>query len=926
MTEPHLLKHVTTYPIAPSSFWMEKAKAMGLSQWLKGEGKVVLDRCYDPEGNYLEHQLNVARYMSLLAPRDRLLVFHEMGTGKTRTAICVAERLRKESESLRPFSPFFDQRGTCRGTIVVLKNPTLKHQFREELVYRATLTTGKYMPENAKLLSKQELAVRLCKSVGKWYTFFTFQSFAKRLRHMTDEVMHAAFHSHLIVVDEVQNIKGEGAENDYKKVYSQLHRCFHTTPNLKVMLLTGTPIKNDVTELADLINLLVPVSQAWSNDLTWWKHHQAPEETLQGIVSYIGASETVVAKHVMGVIYPPKILHTPVVIHHMSSFQAQGYANSVTCTNDDEHSFFIHQRQASLFVFPDGSFGRQGFHRYVTVKEKRVIKCGKIVKQTHHQLTDALVQRIKTHARATVDEMIACLAQFSCKYAAVLAQLASSTGNTFIYVTLVNGSGAILFCLLLELVLGMERAEGHETTKKARYMLLSSKTDTHRMLKAFNRSQNLHGDYIRVAIGTRAVSEGITLKNIVTEHMISPFWNTGDTSQAIARGWRFNSHLDLLEAGMTPTVSIYNHVALSENGSIDEHMMHVSESKDQLNRVLETTLKRAAWENGPYSFATSPSSEDWSGVMEKKNLNFKLDSVTDAWVKDPDNGSLQMPWHCILGQQPLFYRHATRLSDVMEGLQKVHHRKRIFRIHQAILAMNSITPTDPREDVHRRVVFEELDQLPYPLVMECVKKALSLGKKSQFSLGFLSFFSRNIVHLDAQRLMWVDATGQMHILQEGVWRVEKETPLLKEAWQRHKFPPSAIGHVGFYNPFLSEFCLKACPVQEDKSDLRMKSMGRKCIDWDFEELLSLVVRIPDPLPQVPLQSKEVCVKVTLEWMKKYQPKFSCPDTLEGWQRLAYFHQLPRQTTCNLLAQWLRDHGLMFEDRNCGHQQKRRRLV
>ena len=48
----------------------------------------------------------------------------------------------------------------------------------------------------------------------------------------------------------------------------------------------------------------------------------------------------------------------------MSSFQTKKY---IEAYNEDtiEKGVYINSRQASLFVFPDGSYGSKGFNKYI---------------------------------------------------------------------------------------------------------------------------------------------------------------------------------------------------------------------------------------------------------------------------------------------------------------------------------------------------------------------------------------------------------------------------------------------------------------------------------------------------------------------------------------------------------------------------------
>ena len=81
----------------------------------------------------------------------------------------------------------------------------------------------------------------------------------------------------------------------------------------------------------------------------------------------------------------------------------------------------------------------------------------------------------------------------------------------------------------------------------------------------------MYGEYINVLIGSKIVSEAYSFLNVQEEHILTPHWNYAETDQAIARGYRYRSHLDLINAEI---------IKLAENNNI-----HIDNFKDQNGKI-----------------------------------------------------------------------------------------------------------------------------------------------------------------------------------------------------------------------------------------------------------------------------------------------------------------------------------------------------
>jgi len=202
-------------------------------------------------GEQYNPQKIIARFMSSVTPYNELLLFHEMGTGKTCTAIAAIEQLRYEKNRY------------IKRAIVCAKGSGLLNNFSQELLF--SCTDGRYIPDNYDKLSDLERIHRTRKITSAFYQFNTFETFAKDIAKMKDDILVERFSNTIFVIDEVHNLREKDEvvrkEGDVKRllinkravglsepldVYKQFHRLFHVVKQSKILLMSGTVMKSDV--------------------------------------------------------------------------------------------------------------------------------------------------------------------------------------------------------------------------------------------------------------------------------------------------------------------------------------------------------------------------------------------------------------------------------------------------------------------------------------------------------------------------------------------------------------------------------------------------------------------------------------------------------------------------------------------------------
>ena len=135
-------------------------------------------------GEQLKYQKFIARFLSSQTPYDQVLLFHEMGTGKTCSAIGIIEKIRKENSNFT-------------GSMIFAKGEGLINNFKNELAFKCT--DGCYIPENYNELTEGEKVARLNKKIGEYYSFYKTETFAKGLKKMSNILITDTFSNKIIV-------------------------------------------------------------------------------------------------------------------------------------------------------------------------------------------------------------------------------------------------------------------------------------------------------------------------------------------------------------------------------------------------------------------------------------------------------------------------------------------------------------------------------------------------------------------------------------------------------------------------------------------------------------------------------------------------------------------------------------------------------
>lgn len=694
----------------------------------------ILEERPEQKGVALKQQEFISRFLSPKTLNNEILLFHQVGTGKTCSAINIAEQAMTINTNLK--------------VLVLVKGDTFIKNFVNELAFQCT--SGEYIPENYSKLTLKEKVVRLNKNIRKKYEINTFYKFAQELSKLKDDKVKQYYSNHIVIIDEVHNIKDTEKKKQEQRVYvyKQLHRLLHLIDNKKVILLSATPMKDNITEFASVMNLILPMNLQLptKNDFikTFFIKSEDKEDKIKNVellknyirgrVSFLRTMESQVTKTNIGKIIN-KLKYTLVDVDKMSSFQTEIYEKALrkdgSSTNieelknnsedeilvnknlleeednleeseqsetekEDKKGLYDNSRQASLFVFPDGTYGREGFNNPENITMREDItelksKKGKIEEESKRkkpQFTNKLKNILTKNGTLTSPlDILNEIGKYSSKYKRALEEIIlHPKENTFVYSQFYKGSGLVVFAECLKL-LGYNESTGNsidiynkQEGQVLRFAILAEKitNKVENNIKIFNKPENRHGKYIQVLLGSPLVSEGRSFFNIRQIHILTPHWNMSLTEQVSGRGIRAFSHNDLNKEERY--VKVYRHCSLpiSKNiTSIDYLMYEISEIKDlkikQIERVCKETAVDCALNKKRNLLSIDT---DYTRECEYQKCNYVCDNVSDNYIQKKIEGMFKDKK--ILDTYNLFYGDKLVLSTINMIKQLF---KRNFMIH-----------------------------------------------------------------------------------------------------------------------------------------------------------------------------------------------------------------------------------------------------
>ena len=648
---------------------------------------------------------------------DRLLLMHRTGTGKSCSAFGSSEQFKVTLiKSITDAAELYGttERTHIKKVYVLTRGKIIIEELKKQLVCKCT-ESKEYFTQNVLTADNpNKVQKRINKEINKFYIFESFVTFSTKAKENIERTgsyeeyegsMFIIDEAHILTSTEYDESTGErDAEDELakellmkegKKIresYDFLHELFHNLKRCKVLLMTATPMINSSSEIAPLMNLLLPLDRQMPTDTDFSSYSiDDLEPYFRGLVSFVRESRLniEIVREGTDVEFPITIGERSLVtrskffVVSMSPRQTRGYIKA------SNRNFFIDKRQASNFVFPDGSTGIQGFNRYMVKRDNDYY-------EPNNELRGYLqdINRLST---------------LSIKFFEIVKLVKEENQSCFVYCDFLKGCGALLLGAVLRSQ-GFEQFrvggdivkpktassrqsvyEGYcasaETEiefhleQKLRFALITSETPKdvkNNIFKIFNSDANRYGKYIKVIVGSRISRTAINLSNVRQIHILGQAWNSSNTYQAESRGIRATSHVVLLRELGHVQVRIFSYLATLDeevakeekldplSDSIDIIMAQTSERKNVLIHRMERVMKSCAidcqlhykrnylpdidkpgtaendYDENPFMcFDRPPNFEDESGyrvLYSKKDIEEKRNHLLENFDIENSNG------------------------------------------------------------------------------------------------------------------------------------------------------------------------------------------------------------------------------------------------------------------------------------------------
>jgi hypothetical protein len=615
------------------------------------------------EFELMPHQLFVRNFLSFQTPYNSLLLYHGLGTGKTCTAIGVAEEMRA----------YMKQTG-LKKTVLIIASPNVQDNFMNQLfderklkqeggVWNIHSCVGAELlneinPTSFKSMTRETIAIQIKSIIKQYYTFMGYTAFANYITEMTEikgigfskkerdrirtKNIHEVFDNRLIIVDEVHNIRITD-ENKNRKTAELLMNIARDGDNVRLLLLSATPMYNSHEEIVWLCNLMNvndkrdPLKISDVFDAATRDFKEGGKELLQrkltGYVSYVRGENPYTFPYR---IYPPAdptfkyptkqmngkpidapLERVPIYPTNIGEYQAKGYKAIVD-----------HVASADLPTFEEmNTFGYTVLQMPVEAlnivypadtAEEMTGKQGLDFIMTHKAVQSDTPQRYDFQYKNPAPEARifspAEIGKYSAKIAKICEIIRQSEGVIMVYSQYIDG-GAVPMALALE-EMGFTRFGSEPYTKSllktrpepidaitmkpksevpsgfsaARYVMITGdKTfspNNDADLKYLNAPENCDGKKVKVVLISKAAGEGIDFKNIRQIHIMEPWYNMNRTEQIIGRGVRNLSHCALPFEKRNVEIFMHATVLAAEEEPADLYIYRLAERKSvEIGRV-----------------------------------------------------------------------------------------------------------------------------------------------------------------------------------------------------------------------------------------------------------------------------------------------------------------------------------------------------
>ena len=467
-----------------------------------------------------------------------ILLYHKMGTGKTILSISIALD--------------FD------GDVII---------------FMYTSLINNYINDIKKYLSLIQFKDDIDLFINSKFTFISLNAFNLHTKIPTD------LNKKLIIIDEAHHVFS-GVVNGSKN-HVALYYALRNEPDIKILLLTGTPISNDPYEIMVCLNILSKhlifpecyeefisiYTDAKKINTTLYEHRlHKLENRIIGLISFF--EQTINDEY-------PDDFGIKIVKCDMIKSQLNKYLNFKKIEDEKASNAFKKKGQKSASISKSNSFSNY---------------------------------RIQTRMICNVDpefDLLSCV-----KYNKIYENIISHNGCALVYSQFINNFGLLGFSQYLLLknytlfdldtnFISNESVDckKNKQLKKKYFSIIKGDISFDKrnyIQQIFNDPSNVSGDIIHILLISSTGAEGLDLKFIRTVHIIEPYWNNSRIEQIRSRAIRYKSHVLLPKKDQNVHTFLYLSTLNLEQFTTDEEIYSMSIEKQKYINDFLHILKRVS--------------------------------------------------------------------------------------------------------------------------------------------------------------------------------------------------------------------------------------------------------------------------------------------------------------------------------------------
>ena len=607
---------------------------------------ITVDSCAELDktqsNNLTLYQEFIGSYLNYQSAFKDILIYHGVGSGKTRTAINIYN---------------------------ILFNYTPKWNIF--LLIPASLHDEPWLKDIKKYMTKEEYDKRFSNIIFIHYDSpFADRDFLEKVK-MVDSSRKSIY-----IIDEVHRFISNVYNNIYSKkgkraqvIYDYIQQEKRENNDTRILLLSATPVVNNPFEFILIFNLLrpdiFPTSEFLFEQLFISSNNYISLNTnnknmfqrrIMGLVSYyIGSTLDKFAQKIIKYVNVPMDSYQEEIYNYLEDYEKKkekALSKIFKGKNTNRISTYLsYTRQACNFVFPIDGEKRprpsniklseliiidEGKKNDIKLKSKpEIIEYERKIKEYLNNFYTYINNIIKEDEEnnytllndidkianefnnvitayfkspCTKSKLLIELYKLSPKFIRIIFNIKKTIGIVLVYSNYVAMEGLEIFKYYLNLFNYISIDKDTDFDKKNltdekllkdKYRYCEYHGSIDKNIRSFNKEifnlpENKYGKHCKIIMISPAGSEGINLSNVRQVHIIEPYWNEVRIEQVIGRALRFCHHKDLpIEERI---VEVFRYKMIRKNNKIttDEKLEDLSRKKNNLLLSFINAVKEVA--------------------------------------------------------------------------------------------------------------------------------------------------------------------------------------------------------------------------------------------------------------------------------------------------------------------------------------------